>query len=263
MRDDPAVEWLEGDPGDARTVERALDGVHTVVLHSAPAPAQVAQQERVIDAALASGVRRIVKLSAIGASSEAACDVARWHWRIEERVSASGLETCVARATRPMQDLLHQVPLLLTSGLLAGCQGTGQVADVDARDVGTVLAALAAIERIEQPLVHITGPEAMDYPAMARVLSAQFGRTIRYVDCAPADLLQCALAAGVDAWLAHDMVAWQTEARDGRYAIVHDTVERLTGRAPRRFAAFANELATSLRYANAPRHARAPEGVPA
>lgn len=263
MRDHAGVEWREGDLGDERSVEAALTGVHTVVLHSPPAPTQVAQQERVIDAAVRSGVKRIVKLSATGAASDAACDVARWHWRIEQRLATSGVETIVARATRPMQDLLQQVPLLLTSGLLAGCQGLGQVADVDARDIGAVLAALAAADGVDQPVVQITGPEAMDYPGMARILGQQFGRPIRYVDCAPADLLQCAQAAGLDAWLAHDMVAWQTEARDGRYAIVHDTVARLTGRSPRRFVAFANELAASLRYANAPERASAFEGVSA
>jgi uncharacterized protein YbjT (DUF2867 family) len=234
-----------------------------VVLHSAPAPAQVAQQERVIDAALAQGVKRVVKLSAAGASSEAACDVARWHWRVEQRLASSGIESCTVRATRPMQDLLHQVPLLLTSGLLAGCQGSGQVADVDARDVGAVLGALAASPRVDRPLEHVTGPEALDFPAMARVLSHHFGRPVRYVDCTPSDLLQCAQAAGVDSWLAHDMVAWQTEARDGRYAIVHDTIERVTRRPPRRFEAFASELATSLRYANAPERPKAFEGAPA
>ena len=237
MRDDPAVQWREGDLGDERIVEGALEGVHTIVLHSAPAPTQVAQQERVVDAAVAHGVKRIVKLSAIGAASEAACDVSRWHWRVEQRVTSSGL--------------------------LAGCQGMGQVAEVDARDVGAVLGALAAAERIERPVENITGPEALDFQAMARVLSQHFGRPIRYVDCTPGDLLQCAQAAGVDSWLAHDMVAWQTEARDGRYAIVHDTVERITRRPPRRFETFANELATSLRYANAPERPKALEGASA
>ncbi|MES2524291.1 MAG: NAD(P)H-binding protein [Gemmatimonadota bacterium] len=257
LRDEPTVHWVDGDAGDERVLSRSLEGIRTVVLHSAAAPEQVALQERVIASALAGGVQRIVKLSVAGATDDAACDAARWHWRIEQRLHSSGVEACSVRVTRPMQALLHQVPLLLTSGLLAGCQGSGQSADVDVRDVGAVLAVLASAPRLEQPFLTVTGPEAMDFNTMARILSRHFSRPIRYVDCAPADMLQCALAAGVDRWLAHDMVAWQTDARDGRYAIVHDTVERITGRAPRRFESFANELATSLRYANAPE--RTPE----
>ncbi|HYW32884.1 MAG TPA: NAD(P)H-binding protein [Gemmatimonas sp.] len=258
LRDEPGVQWIDGDAGDERVLAGALEGVCTVVLHSASAPGQVALQERVISAALSAGVARIVKLSIVGAADDAASDEARWHWRIEQRLGSTGVETCSVRVTRPMQALLHQASLLLTSGLLAGCQGTGQSADVDVRDVGAVLATLATAPRLDCALVTVTGPEAMDFAGMARLLSRQFNRPIRYVDCQPGDMLQCALAAGVDRWIAEDMVAWQTDARDGRYAIVHDTIERVTGRPPRRFEAFANELATSLRYANAPQRTEIP-----
>ena len=43
-----------------------------------------------------------------------------------------------------------------------------------------------------------------------------------------------------------------TEARGGRFSDVTDTVQRITGREPRRFETYANELAASLRYTQAP-----------
>lgn len=257
-----AVEWIDGGLDDARAVASAVEGVDCVILLSANSPEEIGRQEGAIDAAVAAGVRRIVKLSAIGAAADAAPDTARWHWRVEQRAAASGVEQCAVRVTRRMQSLLHQVPLLLTSGLLAGCQGTGHVADVDARDVGRVLSALAVADTLDAPVVQVTGPEAMSFGTMAVHLARALGRPVRYVDCTSADLLQCAEAAGIAPWQAHEMVAWQTEAREGRHAVVHDTVERITGRAPRRFEAFADELATSLRYANAPeRPAGALEGA--
>ncbi len=259
---DAGVEWIEGDLADERAVTAGLRGVRTVVLLSASAPQRVRLQERVIDLAEAAGVARIVKLSTVAAAEDASCDSARWHWRVERRLARSSLEHCTLRATRVMQELLQQVPLLLTSGLLAGCQGDGRVADVDARDVGHVLASLAASDRAPDPELHVTGPEAMSFATLAAHLTRQLGRPVRYVDCTPADLLLCAEAAGVEPWRAHDMVAWQTEARAGRYAIVHDTIERITGRTPRRFESFANELATSLRYANAPAATRPLASLP-
>lgn len=259
------VEWIDGGLDDARAVSASLTGVDCMILLSANSPDDIGQQESAIDAAVAAGVRRIVKLSAIGAASDAAPDTARRHWRVEQRLAASGVEHCAVRVTRRMQSLQHQVPLLLTSGLLAGCQGTGHVADVDARDVGHVLSSLAVAETLETlgaPIVQVTGPEAMSFATMAVHLARALGRPVRYVDCTSADLLQCAEAAGIAPWQAHELVAWQMEAREGRHAVVHDTVERITGRAPRRFEAFANELATSLRYANAPeRPAGALEGA--
>lgn len=255
---DADVEWVNGELATGEILRDAMRGVDAVVLHSASSPDSIRAQEGVVAAAEAGGVRRIVKLSTIGASADAACDGARSHWRVEQRVADSGLDHCIVRATRTMQDLLHQVPLLLTSGLLAGCQGDGQTADVDARDLGRLLATLAVAQPEEgavatdHTMLHVTGPRAMSFSAMADVLSHALDRAVRYVDCTPADLLRCAEAAGVESWRAHDMVTWQTEAREGRHAIVYDTVERITGYAPRRFESFANELATSLRYANAP-----------
>ena len=98
---------------------------------------------------------------------------------------------------------------------------------------------------------------------MARILSTQFGRSIRYVDCPPPTCLQCAQAAGVDAWLAHDNggVADGGAGWPVRHRARHGGAAQ--GRAPRRFEAFANELATSLRYANAPERATRVRGRPA
>lgn len=249
---DAAIEWVEGDLADEAAITDAMRGARVVVLHSAPSPERVRLQEHVIDTAEASGVQRVVKLSTMGAAADAGCDSARWHWRVEQRLARSGVEGCTLRATRMMQELLQQVPLLLTSGLLAGCQGDGRAADVDARDVGDMLAELAAADDAPDHLLQITGPEAMSFATMAMHLAQQLKRPVRYVDCAPADLLRCMEAAGVEHWQAHDRATWQTEARAGRHAIVHDTLQRLTGRAPRRFETFANELATSLRYSSAP-----------
>lgn len=255
---DTDIEWVYSELASQHAIVDAMHGIDTVVLHSSASPDHIRAQEGVVAAAQAGGVQRIVKLSTIGAAADAACDAARSHWRVEQRLADSGLDHCIVRATRTMQDLLHQVPLLLTGGLLAGCQGDGQTADVDARDIGRVLATLAGARRAEGSAevdgvtLQVTGPRAMSFAEMAAALSHALGRPVRYVDCTPADLLRCAEAAGVESWRAHDMVTWQTEAREGRHSIVYDTVEHITGHAPRRFETFANELAASLRYANAP-----------
>jgi len=101
----------------------------------------------------------------------------------------------------------------------------------------------------------------MRFSTIAWQLARQPGRPVRYVDCTPADLLQCAEAAGIEAWQAQDMVTWQTEARERRHAVVHDSIERITERAPRRVETFALEMATSLRYANGPATGARRQGV--
>ena len=61
------VEIVIGDFGDAGSLRTALDGVDGVFLACSNQPRQVEYETRVIDAAREAGVRRIVKLSALGA----------------------------------------------------------------------------------------------------------------------------------------------------------------------------------------------------
>ena len=246
------IPLAEGDYDDGHRLSGALEDVETLILISRPSADLVAVQERVIDACATAGVRRIVKLSACGAGPDGASDAARWHWRIEQHLRRTPVESCIVRPARLMQEILHQVPLLLTSGMLVGCQGDGRLADVDARDVGGVLAAYAVAERLPEAPVLATGPVALDHAALCALLTTAFGRPVRYVDCAPIDFEMTLLAAGLSPWQVHDLVMTASNAAQGAHDRVTDIVETSTGRAPRGFGQFAQELATALRYAHAP-----------
>jgi uncharacterized protein YbjT (DUF2867 family) len=70
------VELAVGDFDDPGSIQAALDGVDGVFLACSNQPRQVEYEKRVIDAAEEMGVRRIVKLSALGA--EIGSPVAFW-----------------------------------------------------------------------------------------------------------------------------------------------------------------------------------------
>src|SRR5437667_4367049 len=72
-----------GDFADERSVLAALDGVQHVLLSCADDPRRVEWETRAIDAAAAAGVRRIVKLSTIGAEPGAEVAFWDWHGRVE------------------------------------------------------------------------------------------------------------------------------------------------------------------------------------
>src|SRR5215218_3779901 len=61
------VDLAVGDFGDPASIRAALDGVSGVFLACGNQPRQVEDETRVIDLAQEAGVRRIVKLSALGA----------------------------------------------------------------------------------------------------------------------------------------------------------------------------------------------------
>jgi NAD(P)H dehydrogenase (quinone) len=254
------VPWLrelgitaaEGDYDDGRSLGAALEGVQTVVLIARASAEQVAVQERVMDACVSAGVRRIVKLSVAGAAPDAHADAARWHWRTEQHLQHAVPEPVVVRAVRLMQDLQHQVPLVIAHRMLLGCQGDGLVADVDARDVGEVLAAMAAGDTCPTEPVVVTGGELLSQPALTERLAQALRLPLRYVRCSPADLEQTLLASGLPRWQVQDLVAFEEVASRGGHAMLTEAVQQYTGHPPRTLAAFADAFATGLRHANAP-----------
>lgn len=256
-----SAELVVGELNDSQALDIALDGVETVILITRARPDQVARESTLLAAAQRHGVRRLVKMSSVGASRTSRVNVARWHWEIERLLEATHLEWTVVRAHRPMQHVYTQLSSLLSQHAFYGCQGDGASADVDVRDVAAVLSRAALDPACVRQVLEITGPAAVTPQDTAVALSAAMGQPMTYVDCTPAEFVRGQLAAGLESWQAEGRAAWQGEARDGHFASVSDHVARMLGRAPRTLEQFAREFAAAVRYSRAPgsRH----EGVPA
>ena len=87
----PDVELAVGDFPDPASIRAALEGIEVVFLACANVPPQVEYEIRVIDAAARAGVRRLVKLSALGAAPGSRVAFWDWHARIERHLEASGV----------------------------------------------------------------------------------------------------------------------------------------------------------------------------
>src|SRR4051794_13697515 len=86
-----AVEVASGDLG------AALTGVGALVLSGPDDPRPVAWETAAIEAA--SGVRRIVRLSAIGAAPGSPVPFWDWHGLVDERLRASGIPSVILRSS--------------------------------------------------------------------------------------------------------------------------------------------------------------------
>src|ERR1700749_3029609 len=64
-------ETVEGDFDRPQTLDAALEGVESALLLTPPSPHTVAHQAAFVEASKRMGVRRVVKLSAVGADSSA------------------------------------------------------------------------------------------------------------------------------------------------------------------------------------------------
>jgi uncharacterized protein YbjT (DUF2867 family) len=239
------VEVVQGDFERPDTLRAALDGVDRVFLAAPNHPRQDLHETTLIDAAVAGGARRVVKLSAIGASPGS--PVAFWdcHGRVEAHLRASGLEWAVLRASFYMTNLLAAADQVRDGRLLAPADGA-RIGMVDPRDVAAAGAALLTREALD-PGVHVlTGPAAITYDDVAAVLSEVTGRPTEFVPVPDEDARRGMTAAGLPDWFAANLVALFGLLRRGAADGTSDGVRALTAREPRSFREFARDHAAAF-----------------
>jgi uncharacterized protein YbjT (DUF2867 family) len=241
------VELAPGDFSDAITVRRALNGVDAVLLASPNHPRQLEYETGVIDAAAAAGVRRVVKLSTIGAQIGSPLAFWECHGRIEEALHRSMVPAVVLRSNFYMSNLLAAAEPVRNEGRLFAPAAGARIAMIDPRDVAAVAAvALTAGGHEGQTLV-LTGPEPLTYRDVAVALCTATDHAVEFVDVPDERARQGFLAAGLPEWVADNLVVLFSLLRKGAAERTTDTVCGVTGRAPRSFAQFARDHARLFR----------------
>src|SRR3712207_2926131 len=154
------VELVRGDFSEPATLEAALDGVEVMFLLNGDPKLE----GRAIDAALRSGVRRVVKQSAPAIGLEPP----PFHRRIEQRLERSGLGYTHLRPNAFMQTLAgYLLALIDAGGTLRLPAGEGRVGWVDARDIAAVAFHAFTEEGHEGRVYPITGPESLSMADVA------------------------------------------------------------------------------------------------
>jgi uncharacterized protein YbjT (DUF2867 family) len=166
---------VHGDLTRPQTLCAAFDGAERLLLLTPHGPDQDLHEAAAVEAAVAAGVQRIVKVSG-GAPSlgpNGPSPTAVGHWRSERLIEASGLRWTFLRPSFIMQNVLS---LPLTGGLLLAPMGHAPVAMVDARDVAAC--AVAALTGSDgDGAWHLTGPAGVTFADVAPHLGAR-----RYVN---------------------------------------------------------------------------------
>lgn len=234
-----AVECAVGDFDDVGSIEVALKGVGQLFLASPNHPRQLEWESAVIDAAATSGVRRIVKLSAIGA--EVGSPLAFWdtHGRVEAHLRQTHAEAVVLRPAFYMSGLLASAATIKQAGRLFLPAGDAKVAMIDPLDVAAVAATVLTRSGNDGETLPLTGPEALTFTEVAQLLSHAVGRSVEYVDVPDEAARAAMVESGTPAWLAENVVILFGLIRSGALSETTGEVELLLGREPRRFSAFA------------------------
>jgi NAD(P)H dehydrogenase (quinone) len=219
----PAV---AADLRDPASLRKSLDGTEQLFLLTPHGPDQELFEAHAVDAAVAAGVRRVVKVSgsAMSLGPNGASSTAVTHWRGERRIEDSGLRFCFLRPSFFMQNLLA---MPIKAGLLPAPMGRAPIAMIDARDVAACAVAALLDHTAPDQAWHLTGPAPVTFKEAAARLGA------RYVNVPPGLAANALRRRGASAFEIDHAVRMAGYFASGADGAPTDAVIRLTGRPPR------------------------------
>jgi uncharacterized protein YbjT (DUF2867 family) len=232
------VERVVGEIGDHATIARALDGVRKLFAFSfLDAPPEVDQ--RIIQHASRCGVRHVVKLSTIGASSD--IGIGKLHREREQWIERSGLSFTFLRPGFFMSNALRWTATVKEQGRVFTPVPDGLTAPISARDVAEVARLALLSPGQEGKIYELTGGELLSAREQVKILSQVLERPIECVEIPVERVLENQRKAGQPAWLLESVGRLWADVGAGRGGFRTETLSALTGHAPERFEAWCRE----------------------
>jgi len=243
------IKAVHGDFERPETFAGALAEVQSVFLLTTPRPDNPSLERAFLAACKTRGIQHVVRISAMGANPWAASALLRNHGRCEAQLEDSGLAWTHLRPTIFMQNLVPFIgPAIAKESTLYAPAGDARMPWVDIRDIAAVAGLVLTTKGHEGLVYELTGPEPLTYAQIATQLSQQLGRQITYVNVPEGAARQSMVGMGMSPWLAEGLITlYQLFKANGHTAMALETVERLTGRAPRNLASYLKENEAAFR----------------
>jgi uncharacterized protein YbjT (DUF2867 family) len=228
-----SVDFAAADLTEPSSLAGVFAGGDALFLLVPVAPNQSDLELDALRVARSAGVRRVVKLSAIGADPLARGYFSRSHGVVEAALRGSGLGWTIVRGAFFYSNLLFAADTIKRHSQYVGHWADHPAAWVDPADLAAVCARCLTDPGLAGETLTATGPAALTNAQLCEVLSRALGRPIRYIDQSPAEYEKTLVAHGGPEWYARAEVALGDVVRSGVAREVTHVVERLTGRPPR------------------------------
>ncbi|MFI6084971.1 NAD(P)H-binding protein [Streptomyces sp. NPDC051217] len=210
---------VRADFDDPASLARAVADVDAVFLVTVPPVPTADHDIALVTAARAAGVRKIVKLSAIGSGERfEGATVGAWHLSAEEAIEAGGLVWTMLRPPSFASNFLWYRALIQAGEPIPNLVGDSRQAIVDPRDVAAVAVAAMTSDVHDGQRYDLTGPELLTFADQAAILGRVLERPAKITDNNALDQLPAGMVTGI---------GW---ARVGGAAHVTDHVLRVLGR---------------------------------
>lgn len=240
-----AEQTVRFDLDDPETHAAALSGCDAMFVMRPPSSVARAPFDRLMQVARASGIRHVVCASVYGAGQTRLLP----HRHMEAAVRASEVPWTFLRPADFMQNLadVHGARIR-QDGMIRVPAGHGRSAFVDVEDIGKACAAVLQFpDRHAHKAYDLTGPEALGFDEVARILSRVLNRRVSYDPVSVPRFVWDETRRGTPVSMAIVMAALYTVQRLGRAAPVCPDLDALIGPARGDLAGFvARERAAFL-----------------
>jgi len=174
------VELIKGDFGKPDSLRRAMEGIEHAFLLPPNTKDQFKLERNFIDAARESGVKYLVKYSAIGANPDSPSRLLKWHGEAEEYLKQSGIRYSIIRPNIFMQNFTNIYARQIREEKQFRLPiGDARCGWVDVRDIGRLIAKILTENGHQNNVLTVTGPESLNCNEIADILSNAVGKKIQ------------------------------------------------------------------------------------
>ncbi len=220
------------------TWEQVLKGVQALYLIAPPKSLGPDPAKSLLDLALSKDIEHVTMLS--GATTG---DVpGSLLYEIEEYVRTLPCKWTILRPSWFMQNMVNWLGAMIrTEGRFYTPAGTAQTAMIDVRDVVCVAAATFD-GKWDHHVLTLTGPEAINYDTVARLISVATGTLVNHISLEDDEFQRLMVEEyGWDPGTAAATVDLFRLVRSGKEARVTQEVAQVLGRPPKSFREFARD----------------------
>lgn len=242
-----------GDFDDKDSLLQAFAGGDRLLMISTNRVGQrMPQHTNAVTAAAESGVGHIVYTSFVGAEPDNPSLAVHDHRGTEALMKRSGMAWTALRNSQYADFFLAAGPIAVKSGKWMASAGTGRIAHVTRQDCINCAVEVMAGEGHENVIYNVTGPELNTMRDVCQIVADTAGKPIEYVEVTDDDMYAHFDSLGIPRsaiddnvvegvpWCSDDMVSFERTIREGRFAVISNDVERLTGKKPQSLRDFAN-----------------------
>ncbi len=230
----PGLEVVHLDYGAPATLAAAVKGVDAVYLAS-PGDFPADGEKQLVDAASAAGVKKVVKLAAMGIENTDAP-----LRQVEKHIETSGLAWTFLHPSWFMQNFTTANAGPIKAGTLAEPAGDRRTAFIDARDIAAVAAEALTRPGHDGEVYTLTGPELLTRQQVVDVIGQELGRTITYLPVTD-EQFRVAVKGHLHQSYIELLSMLYAGVRAGWTERQTDEVQKVLGRPPTSFAQFAKE----------------------